>query len=90
MTTPVTIYTKPFCVYCTRAKALLETRSIPFTEIVCDTEDKVNEMKALSKRSTFPQVWVGPVHIGGSDELIDYHNKGFLARAVQQAASVNQ
>lgn len=89
--TPVTIYTKPFCVYCTRAKALLDTRGISYTEIVCDTDEKKVEMSAItSGRTTFPQVFIGPVHIGGSDELLDYHNKGYLKSAVQQASSVDQ
>ena len=64
---PVTIYTKPFCPYCSRALALLREKGIEFTEIEAAFEpEKKREMVQRSGgRMTFPQSFVGDRHIGG-------------------------
>lgn len=67
----VVIYTKPGCPYCTAAKALLDKKGVDFTEIVAsnDPEKKQEMIQRSGGRMTFPQVFVGEKHIGGSDDL---------------------
>ena len=62
----VTIYTKPYCPYCVRAVSLLEKKGVPFTEIEAAFDpDKRREMiQRANGRSTFPQIFVGDVHVG--------------------------
>ena len=76
----VEIYTTPICGFCARAKALLEAKNIPYTEIdVMLSPDKRVEMEARSHGGrTVPQIFVGGVHLGGSDELYALDRAGKL------------
>jgi glutaredoxin 3 len=67
-----TVYTKSFCVYTTRALSQLAAAGYSVTEINAGTDKKLKaEMKKRSGgRTTFPQVFIGDEHIGGSDELV--------------------
>jgi glutaredoxin 3 len=67
----VEIYTKAFCPFCSRAKALLEHKNVSFTEF------KIDEQPALRPQmidranggSTVPQIFIGDTHVGGCDDL---------------------
>lgn len=76
----VVIYTKPGCPYCTSAKALLDKKGVDFTEIVAsnDPEKKQEMIQKSGGRMTFPQVFVGEKHIGGSDDLHALDARGGL------------
>ena len=76
----VLIYTKPGCPYCTAAKALLDKKGVDFTEIVAsnDPEKKQEMIQKSGGRMTFPQVFVGEKHIGGSDDLHALDARGGL------------
>lgn len=76
----VVIYTKPGCPYCTAAKALLDKKGVDFTEIVAssDPEKKQEMIQRSGGRMTFPQVFVGEKHIGGSDDLHALDARGGL------------
>lgn len=66
----VVIYTKPFCPYCARAEALLARKGVDYEEIVASMDpDKREEMRRRSGRMTYPQIFIGDTHVGGSDEL---------------------
>lgn len=67
----VTIYTRQWCGYCTAAKRLLEAKGVAYTEHdATDAPDLRREMLAKSNgRTTFPQIFIGDIHIGGSDDL---------------------
>ena len=68
---PVTIYTKNYCPYCHRAKALLTSKGVAFEEIDVTTDPE--GQKAMSVRAggrtTVPQIFIGDTHIGGCDDL---------------------
>ena len=76
----VVIYTKPGCPYCTAAKGLLDKKGVDFTEIVAsnDPEKKQEMIQKSGGRMTFPQVFVGEKHIGGSDDLHALDARGGL------------
>ncbi len=76
----VVIYTKPGCPYCIAAKGLLDKKGAKFTEIVAssDPEKKQEMIKRSNGRMTFPQVFIGDTHVGGSDELHALDRKGEL------------
>lgn len=76
----VIIYTKPGCPYCSAAKALLSKKGVDFTEIVAsnDPEKKQEMIQKSGGRMTFPQVFVGEKHIGGSDDLHALDARGGL------------
>lgn len=67
----VEVYTKFFCPYCTRAKALLKSRGVDFEEYdISMGGPKRAEMLARSNGgTTVPQIFIGDTHVGGSDDL---------------------
>ncbi len=76
----VTIYTRPFCGYCARALALLTQKGAEFEEIEAGMDpSKKKEMIARSGgAATFPQIFIGERHIGGSDDMAALDRKGEL------------
>lgn len=75
----VTIYTRPFCGYCSRAISLLEQKKADFTEVEAGMDPALRrEMMDRSGRSTFPQIFVGEQHIGGCDEMMALERAGRL------------
>ena len=76
----VTIYTRPFCPYCSAAVGLLEEKGVDFTEIVANSDpQKRQEMLQRSGgRSTYPQIFVGEQHIGGCDDMMALDRRGQL------------
>ena len=67
----VTIYTRMFCGFCTAAKRLLDSKGVAYTEHDATySPDLRREMiERSSGGSTFPQIFIGDVHVGGCDDL---------------------
>lgn len=67
----IEIYTKAFCGYCVRAKALLARKGVVFEEYdITMGGPKRQEMLQRAPGSlTVPQIFIDGRHIGGSDEL---------------------
>lgn len=61
----IVLFTKPGCSHCARAKAALEARKLPFSDIPATPK----MLRAVSGRASTPQVFIGGEHIGGADEL---------------------
>jgi len=76
----VEIYTKAFCPYCSRAKALLETKGVAFDEYDISTGGpKRQEMIQRSNGgSTVPQIFIDDRHIGGCDDMFALDRQGKL------------
>jgi glutaredoxin 3 len=82
---PVVIYTKPLCPYCARAMNLLNKKNVSFVEIEAAWDpEKKREMLAKSNgKSTYPQIFIGDVHVGGCDDLMALDRKGALDPMLQ-------
>jgi len=76
----VVIYTKSWCAYCRRAKALLESKGVPFEEIDVEfSRDLGQEMiRKAGGRTTVPQIFIDDRHVGGSDDLHALDRQGRL------------
>jgi glutaredoxin 3 len=76
----VTIYTRPFCGYCARALKLLSDKGAEFTEIEAgmDLEKKREMIQRSGGGTTFPQIFIGDQHIGGSDDMMMLERQGKL------------
>lgn len=76
----VTIYTRAFCPFCTRAVSLLKKKGVDFNEIDAGMDpDKKQEMIQRSNGGrTFPQIFIGEEHIGGCDEMMALERSGKL------------
>ena len=77
---PVTIYTKPFCPYCTRALSLLKQKGAEVTEIEAafDPAARKQMLAKSNGRVTYPQIFVGERHIGGCDDMMALERAGKL------------
>jgi len=68
---PVEIYTTPSCPYCHAAKRLLTGKGVAFTEI--DVSRDPEQRRVMMERArggyTVPQVFIGGVPVGGSDDI---------------------
>ena len=84
---PVTIYTKPFCPYCSRALALLREKGVDFTEVEAgfDPAKKREMVQRAGGRMTFPQIFIGDRHIGGCDDMLALDDSGELDRLLEAA-----
>ena len=75
----IKIYTTPICPYCVRAKALLKKKGAKFEEIdVLMDRGAREEMEQKSGCCTVPQIFIGDVHVGGSDDLHALDREGGL------------
>ena len=76
----VVMYTGNPCPYCVYARALLDSKKIPYQEInVWEDESKRAEMlKKSGGRTSVPQIFIGDHHVGGNDELKDANKIGEL------------
>lgn len=77
---PVTVYTTRICPYCISAKRLLSKKGVSYQEISVDSsEEKYREMLARSNgMRTVPQIFIGDIHVGGSDDLHALDHAGKL------------
>ena len=76
----VEIYSSDWCPYCRRAKRLLKGKGVDYVEHNVDAVPGLRaEMVARADgRRTVPQVFVGGVHVGGSDDLAAWDRSGRL------------
>ena len=83
----VTIYTRAMCGYCSAAKRLLDKKGVQYTEHDASfSPDLRQEMMSRSGRSTFPQIFIGDTHVGGSDDLHALEANGRLDAMLQGGA----
>ncbi len=66
---PVTLFTKPGCPHCARAKTLLEEKGLVYEEVVLGKGITSQTLRAVSGKGTTPQAFIGGQWIGGADEL---------------------
>ena len=80
MTANVEIYTKFACPYCVRAKQLLDSKGVQYTEYdISMGGAKRDEMLArVPGAQTVPQILINDTPIGGSDDLRALENQGKL------------
>lgn len=80
----VTIYSKDYCPYCIKAKALLNSLNIPFKEIdVTNTPEIIEELSQKSGFRTVPQIFVGDKCLGGFTDIEKLNNEGKLLEIVK-------
>jgi glutaredoxin 3 len=75
----IEIYTQPWCPYCVRAKNLLDSKGVAYTEIEAPGGSPQRaESLARSGSTSVPQVFVNGTHIGDSDRLAALERAGKL------------
>jgi glutathione-dependent peroxiredoxin len=65
----ITIFTRSGCIYCAKAKELLEKNSMEYEELVLLEDYTIKTLKAVSGQVTFPQIFINGEHVGGTSDL---------------------
>ncbi len=82
-----TVYTTMACGYCARALKLLRSKGVEIEELEAGFDAKLRaEMVARSGgRNSFPQVFIGERHVGGSTDLAAMEADGRLDEILAEA-----
>jgi len=72
----VEIYTKNNCIWCDRAKLLLDSKDIEFKEIdLSDDEKREKFYNSIGENvKTVPQIYIDDLRIGGYQDLVAWFN----------------
>jgi glutaredoxin 3 len=83
----IDIYTVRYCPYCQDAKELLSRKGVSYHEIdVTGKRDVRKQMiQRANGRSTYPQIFIGATHVGGSDDLYALEEAGKLDSLLAEA-----
>ena len=86
---PIEIYTTPYCPYCQWAKELLRKKNAAFTEIDISGDRELRSKMTLraNGRTTVPQIFIGPTHVGGCDDLYALDDAGKLDLLLNEPAT---
>lgn len=81
----VTIYTRGFCPFCSRAVSLLKKKGADFEEIDAgmNPEKRAEMIQRSGGGRTYPQIFVGDAHIGGCDDMMALDRAGKLDPLLQ-------
>jgi glutaredoxin 3 len=76
----IEIYTRPGCGYCSAAKSLLNRKKAVFTEYDAgrDPDVRLLSLEGAGPATTFPQIFIDKMHVGGCDELYALDREGKL------------
>lgn len=77
----IEIYTKEWCPYCAKAKALLRVKGLEYLELdVTEDQQREEEMIRRSGLRTVPQIFIDGESVGGYDALAALNASGDLDR----------
>ncbi len=65
----ITVFTRPGCPHCLRAKEIFNEKGFKFDEIVLGRDVSNNALFAVTGRTKVPQIFIDGKHIGGRDDL---------------------
>jgi alkyl hydroperoxide reductase subunit F len=86
----IEIYSKDWCPYCAKAKSLLQSRKIDYSEIDI-TADRAQEQEMIerSNRRTVPQIFIDGESIGGYDDLASVNASGELDQRLGLSSDID-
>lgn len=73
----ITMFTRKGCSLCSRAKELLNKKGIPYETIEIDENITTKSIKAVTGKTSTPQVFVGGKHIGSLEQLEFYVKENY-------------
>lgn len=90
--TPVVVFSKTYCGYCTRVKNLLSQLGAAYKVHELDQEKDGDDMQiALAEwtgQRTVPNVFIAGKHIGGCDNVTAKHERGELVPLLMEAGAM--
>lgn len=89
---PVVVYSKSYCPYCAKTKALLNKLDVQFDVIeldeVADGDDQQDALKAITGQSTVPNTFISGKSVGGNSDVQKLHKNGELLPLLQAAGAL--
>jgi len=78
--TDVIIYTRAMCGYCSAAKSLLDRKGVSYQEhdATFDQSLRKEMIQRANGASTFPQIFISDIHVGGFDQINALERNGKL------------
>lgn len=68
----IVVYGKDNCVFCEKAKDLLQSKGLSYEYIDVYEDDSALVMFRERGFKTVPQIWIDHHHVGGYTELVEY------------------
>lgn len=83
----VEIYTWSTCPFCVRAKALLDSKGIAYTnyDITGDEAARAKMIERTGGPKSVPQIFINDTHVGGCDDLHALEAAGKLDGMISKA-----
>eukprot|EP00127_Corallochytrium_limacisporum_P001961 Clim_evm4s90 gene=Clim_evmTU4s90 len=82
----VMIFSKSYCPFCKKVKALFDQLGVAYGVVEMDQEpegtEMQNELERISGQRTVPNVYIKGQHIGGCDDTMALNNSGKLKELV--------
>ena len=80
----VLIYSKTYCPFCDRAKALFKAKNVSYEEVMVDDKPEVYaKLKQETGMMTVPQIFVNDKLVGGYTDLAALDQKGELDKMLK-------
>ncbi|OUR76488.1 glutaredoxin 3 [Alphaproteobacteria bacterium 46_93_T64] len=81
----IEIYTTMFCPFCSRAKSLLKSKGVKYTEIdvTVDAKGRQEMIKRAEGATSVPQIFIQGEHIGDCDFIHKLDASGQLDQILQ-------
>lgn len=75
----IEVFSGPNCIYCERAKRLLNEYGLEFRELSVSEEKNLDEVtRRVPTARTIPQIFIDGEHVGGFDDLKKMADAGGL------------
>ncbi|BFZ65486.1 hypothetical protein YB2330_006659 [Saitoella coloradoensis] len=90
---PLTMFSKSYCPYCKRAKAVLASHTISPPPYILELDLDPNgpaiqsALAAHSGRKTVPQIFVGDGFLGGGDDVVGLERDGELVGVIREKSA---
>ena len=65
----VTVFTRPGCPYCAKAKWMLKEAGFDYEELVLNRDYTDRTLRAVANATSVPQIFIDGAKIGGADDL---------------------
>lgn len=85
VTQGIVVFSSEYCPFCIKAKALLKSKDVEYTELVVDRKPDLRaQMTELAGSRSVPQIWIHGQHVGGCDQLVALEQSSKLDELLSQ------
>lgn len=89
---PVVVFSKSYCPYCSRTKALLKELGASFEVVeldqIADGDDQQDALQAITGQRTVPNTFIGGKSVGGNSDIQKLHKDQQLVSKLQAVSAL--